>query len=59
MIPLSVLARNQRVLDLRSQRDRRWVREPEKGVGQRDSKKAVGDHDGQGSRHRTAERPDG
>ena len=41
-IPLSVLARNQ-TKGLDSKRDRKWVREREKGVGQRDWKKAVGE----------------
>ena len=43
-IPLSVLARNQTkawACDLR--RDRKWVRECESGVGQRNSEKWVGD----------------
>ena len=44
-IPLSVLARNQTkgFLESRSRRNRKWVRERAKGVGQRSSKKAVGD----------------
>ena len=57
--PLSVLARNQtkaRALDVR--RGRKWVRERESGVGQRNAEKSVGDGRGRravGSRHRTAE----
>ena len=58
-IPLSVLARNQTrawARDLRH--DRKWVREDQWGVGQRNSEKAVGDgrrRGAVGSRHRTAE----
>ena len=59
-IPLSALARNQtKGLDSKSRRDRKWVREREKGVGKRNSKKELTTDDGQGSRHRTAERPVG
>ena len=44
MIPLSVLARNQtKGFGLEISGDRKWVREHEKRVGQRSSRKAVSD----------------